>query len=508
MHQAVEPATTDDAVPPHIATRVELFRLFRSEQLDPDTFYAKLADRTLARFDLPLRGKIVLDLGSGPGHYTAALQRAGAHVIALDLDRADVERVVGQGLNGVHGDAANLPFPDCSIDAVFSSNLLEHVPRTAPVFDEIERVLKPGGWAWVSWTNWYSPWGGHLITPFHYLGPKIGSRVHDAVKGPPERNQVFDGLWPAHVGPVLRDVSARRSLRLQSAAPRYYPSQRWILRVPGLRELVTWNCLLVLAKAEPITADPMADPRGRTARLTRRGLRWVRVKLSDRPLFLPVVLRLTPRGTTRRITAATDLVIEGYPRSSNTFAAAAIAVSSGGSLTVASHVHTPSQVIDAARKKVPTLMVVREPRATVRSLVMAAPHVPVDTAIAEWVHHHRVLWPYRGSFVVGTFEQITTDLPAVLRRVNRRFGIDLPMFEHTADAVAAVDLRMRADHDRFHPGDQLSAPWPIEQRREAAHRLDETFDDPRLAPAWAEAESWWQRYRDLAEGRSTAQAAD
>ena len=37
------------------------------------------------------------------------------------------------------------------------------------------------------------------------------------------------------------------------------------------------------------------------------------------PIFLPILLRLTPLGTSRQITPATDLVIEGFPRSGNTF---------------------------------------------------------------------------------------------------------------------------------------------------------------------------------------------
>lgn len=496
MQHVVEHTTTDDAN--RIATRLELFKLFRSEQLDPDTFYAKLADRTLSKFELPLRSKLVLDLGSGPGHYTAALERAGATVIALDLGLSDIVRVVGRGLNGIHGDAANLPFPDGSVDGVFSSNLMEHVPDTHPVFDEIERVLKPGGWAWVSWTNWYSPWGGHLITPFHYLGPKWGSKVHDALKGPPERNQVFDGLWPAHIGTALKDVRNRPTIRLRSAVPRYYPSQRWVMKVPGLRELVSWNCLLVLDKREASGPPAMANPRGRLASHTRRWLRWVRVKLSDRPVFLPIVLRLTPRGTSRKITSTTQLVIEGFPRSSNTVAAADMAVVSGGSLKVASHVHTPSQVIRAVHRKVPTLVVVREPKATVRSLIMAAPHVRVDTAIAEWIHHHRTIWPYRDGFVVGTFEQITTDIPSVLRRVNSRFGVDLPIFEHTPENEAAVRQWMRDDHERFHPGDQLSAPWPVAERQAESLRLDAEFDAPKHDEAWAEAQEWWDRFQRLA----------
>ncbi|MGA9279107.1 class I SAM-dependent methyltransferase [Ilumatobacter sp.] len=233
---------------PTIATRRELFRLFLSEQMDPDEFYSKLADRTLSSFELPLDGQRILDLGSGPGHYTAALERAGATVVAVDLDEEDMRRAVTRGQDGVLTDASRLPFPDGTFDGIFSSNLLEHVPASGPIFDEIERVLKPKGWAWVSWTNWYSPWGGHLITPFHYLGPRLGAKTHERLRGLPPRNQVFNGLWPAHIGPTLRDVTGRRGLRVRSVVPRYYPSQRWIMKVPGLRELVSWNCLIVVEK--------------------------------------------------------------------------------------------------------------------------------------------------------------------------------------------------------------------------------------------------------------------
>jgi hypothetical protein len=43
-------------------------------------------------------------------------------------------------------------------------------------------------------------------------------------------------------------VRRRPGLRLLDARPRYYPSQRWLLKVPGLREVATWNCLLVLKR--------------------------------------------------------------------------------------------------------------------------------------------------------------------------------------------------------------------------------------------------------------------
>jgi SAM-dependent methyltransferase len=129
------------------------------------------------------------------------------------------------------------------------SNVLEHTPRPLAVIDEVARVLATGGWGWISWTNWYSPWGGHAISPLHYLGPERGLRVWRRLFGEPKGvNLPGVNLWPAHVVDVLGHVRAHPELELLDAVPRYYPSQRWLLRVPGLREVATWNCLLLVRR--------------------------------------------------------------------------------------------------------------------------------------------------------------------------------------------------------------------------------------------------------------------
>jgi hypothetical protein len=58
-------------------------------------------------------------------------------------------------------------------------------------------------------------------------------------------------LFPVHVGPVLRQVRGRDDVEVIAARPRYYP--RWcrgLLRVPGLREIATWNLLLILRRTQ------------------------------------------------------------------------------------------------------------------------------------------------------------------------------------------------------------------------------------------------------------------
>jgi SAM-dependent methyltransferase len=229
-----------------------LWRLFRAEKTDPAPFYrllaAELADELDRRVG-PLAGQTVVDLGCGPGFYTEALRGRGAVVIPVDNDLAEME-MVGEAPEGaVLADAGDLPLEDGSVDGAFCSNLLEHTPDPAAVIGEIERVLRPGGWGYISWTNWYSPWGGHDMTPYQYLGPRLGPRLYERIHGEPRKNPYGAGLWAVHVGPTIRLVRERPRLRVERIEPRYWPRLAFITRVPLLRELLTWNCVIRVVKS-------------------------------------------------------------------------------------------------------------------------------------------------------------------------------------------------------------------------------------------------------------------
>lgn len=229
----------------------EKWRLFRREQEDPEPFYSLLAREAAADLDArygPLRGQRVLDLGCGPGWYTTALRAVGAEVTPVDNSEEEMALAGGPPARALLADAGALPLDDASVDGVFCSNLLEHTPDAAPVIAEIERVLKPGGWAYVSWTNWYSPWGGHDMTPYQYLGPERGPRLYERRHGKPRKNSYGDGLWACHIGPTLRLVRERPGLAIERVEPRYWPWAAPVCRVPGLRELVTWNCVIRMRK--------------------------------------------------------------------------------------------------------------------------------------------------------------------------------------------------------------------------------------------------------------------
>ena len=100
-------------------------------------------------------GETVLDIGCGAGmDLLLAARRVGPTGLAIGVDMTDamLERARASaraaGLTQVEvrqGDATALPVEDASVDVAISNGVINLVPEKELAFDEIVRVLKPGG---------------------------------------------------------------------------------------------------------------------------------------------------------------------------------------------------------------------------------------------------------------------------------------------------------------------------------------------------------------------------
>ena len=134
------------------------------------TYFLAFAGLTLTRDDT------LLEIGSGVGRMTRRLASMAGRVIATDvsgemlsrarrhlagLENIDYVEVSGEG---------DLPFPDASVDAVFSYITMQHVPTASAqerYFVEALRVTRPGGWVYIQFRrSGLRPrvldWVGHL----------------------------------------------------------------------------------------------------------------------------------------------------------------------------------------------------------------------------------------------------------------------------------------------------------------------------------------------------------
>lgn len=196
----------------------------------------------------PERGRI-LDVGAGPRQYAEAFVSAGFHYIAVDHDAGALEPISNPQAHALIGTGVQLPVASGSVAVAMSCNVFEHVTEPERLADELVRVVAPNGLVVLAYTNWLSPWGGHETSPFHYLGGERAVKRYERVYGHPPKNRVGETLHRTTVAQGLRWARTVRGAELIEARPRYYPRwSRGLLRVPGAREVLTWNLWMVLRK--------------------------------------------------------------------------------------------------------------------------------------------------------------------------------------------------------------------------------------------------------------------
>lgn len=96
---------------------------------------------------------VVLEGGCGTGHLVDALNFWGYKAIGIDFAEKTVNRVksIQPDMAIMCGDVRNLPFVDNTFDGYFSLGVIEHFwEGYGPILKEIKRVMKPGGYLFLS----------------------------------------------------------------------------------------------------------------------------------------------------------------------------------------------------------------------------------------------------------------------------------------------------------------------------------------------------------------------
>lgn len=107
-------------------------------------------ERVLARY-VPLEGLRLLDVGCGTGYVLNFLARSGYQPVGLDLRSEGLQAMARMKTQTalLQADAIFLPLEAESFDAVLLLDVLEHL-EPPPLVNEIQRVLKPGGYTILS----------------------------------------------------------------------------------------------------------------------------------------------------------------------------------------------------------------------------------------------------------------------------------------------------------------------------------------------------------------------
>lgn len=119
---------------------------------------------------------VALDIGCGVGEFMLILRDIGFEVEGIDANEEQMQIVHSNGLRGKVGNLENgLPYPNEAFSLVTCLELIEHIALAEDLLDEIQRVLRLGGYLLLSTPNF-----AFFNNRFHYLfgAPPCNEGMH------------------------------------------------------------------------------------------------------------------------------------------------------------------------------------------------------------------------------------------------------------------------------------------------------------------------------------------
>ncbi|MEM6483716.1 MAG: hypothetical protein AAF662_01845 [Pseudomonadota bacterium] len=136
-----------------------------------------------------------------------------------------------------------------------------------------------------------------------------------------------------------------------------------------------------------------------------------------------------------------DIVIEGYPRSGNTFSTTAFRQAQNRPVNIGNHFHAPAQILLARRYRIPALVCIRKPEdAALSFMVFSNGRLSALDALERYLKFYSALLPAQEAWVPADFNEIVSSFDKSIARLNRWFGTDFELYRNSSSEDERVLL--------------------------------------------------------------------
>ena len=207
---------------------------------------------------------------------------------------------------------------------------------------------------------------------------------------------------------------------------------------------------------------------------------------------------------------AKDIVIEGPPRTANTFMIESFKYVQEREVNIAHHMHAPGQLIRAVRLRKPAILLVRNPTDTCISHAIAGYNKDMSSlikALDYYIDFYTPLLKYKYYFVVADFPIVVTDPGIIISAVNNKFGTKFNNY-NTAYPFNPRVIWDLIDHMYEKWGDEKNLKWfgkneideykvsrPSQERSALKKELKNTLQHPSIVKKLAKASEIYEQIK-------------
>ena len=163
-----------------------------------------------------------------------------------------------------------------------------------------------------------------------------------------------------------------------------------------------------------------------------------------------------------------EIVIEGFPRSANTFAVVAFRKAQNREVKIAHHLHVEAQILCGVKENKPVIVLIRNPEDAIKSLVIRNPKLSINWCLDRYINFYKAVEKVAKDVVIADFLTVIKNFSLVIDKVNKQFGTEYILFKHTEINMRSVFEEIEDINKLYDGGKSTHVARPVVERNKNA----------------------------------------
>ncbi len=176
------------------------------------------------------------------------------------------------------------------------------------------------------------------------------------------------------------------------------------------------------------------------------------------------------------VSKKTELCIEGFPRSGNSYAVVAFKLANP-EIKVGHHLHVPAQIKKACLLNIPCLVIIRNPLDAVSSFLVFQSSINADIYLSTYIDFYNSVKKNIEHILIASFETVISDLNLVIKELNNFYDQKYRLIDNIEQRQDEIFKKLTKINDQFFKGENKKNMIPDVKRDELKKKIMATVQE-------------------------------
>lgn len=175
-------------------------------------------------------------------------------------------------------------------------------------------------------------------------------------------------------------------------------------------------------------------------------IRLTKFILKSFPYIYFPIFKILNRDSNMIVSLKTNIVIEGYPRSGNTFLESLIKVAFKNKVNIAHHTHSLAQIKKSISYNLPTLVLIRNPFDTaISNFYFFKKKYSIENFLFEYYLYYKTILKYHSKILIINFEEIK-QINKLISKIENKFKFNIDKNIIISEAIVLDHLNLQSKY--------------------------------------------------------------